>query len=898
MEIIERIKEVDIRKIIEAETNQKFNSHNFLGECPFCKSGTGKNRSSAFSVNLEGNYYKCFSCDSKGTCIDFMLHRRQDWKERNAIKYLAEKYLSVDSTAHHKNNLNQFDKTLYAIKSNNNLKAQQYLESRHINTRILPKNSYYYDSLLNAVVFLDSEQRLINRRLITPEDGKPKALNKGVLNGSLYTKLFKPELETVYIHEGVINALSMSEYSLIALFSSENKIEKKDILLPYIKGKHVILAFDNDSSGNKCTAHYTNFLVSNRFDILSVQQLTWPEENDANDLLEAGKLKSFLSNSCNYKMLWEDVSRKPIIPDSENKKEANHENYFYKEDGCYYVQDIVRGKPTIKKLSNFVMEILFHLIDGSKDTSRIIKFQRNTGEIVVKELLSSELNLDKFKKIIRSISGRGLSYFGNTTQLEYILAHLQDFEEHAKAINQLGYQIESQTYAFADAIITRDNKLFYIDKLGVVKVNNKTFYLAPFSETNLKNIAYNDQRRFSYQEGELSFKDWASLIYMAYGINGTIGISFIVLALFRDFIINLTGFFPFLFLFGDQGAGKSNFINFFLHLFGEPGNGISLLNSTDKGFSRSLTQRKNALYYLKEYTNSIDKKTVDIFKTGYDGELYTMAQKSNDNKTITHEITSACMVDGNELPTSEAALFARMIVLNFEENHFTQSSTDAYKKLLKNKDKGFCQVTRELLKSRPYFEKEFKPLYETIFHELKQDLKKDIEITDRQLRHIALILAPVKLLKDRLSFPFKYDNFLQAVIANAQTQSELSNDIKDVNIFWNAISFKRNETYSEIKEGVQYTIDYSKEILFLKYKQLYPFYVEYAKKNNMRILGEHSLKELLTSKGNKAFIPNTTQKARGDKAYTKKNFGSCYMFRFEKTDNGSTILINGIEFRP
>ncbi|MCG8698391.1 MAG: HAMP domain-containing histidine kinase, partial [Bacteroidales bacterium] len=56
------------------------------------------------------------------------------------------------------------------------------------------------------------------------------------------------------------------------------------------------------------------------------------------------------------------------------------------------------------------------------------------------------------------------------------------------------------------------------------------------------------------------------------------------------------------------------FINFFLRLFGEPNKGISLLNSTDKGFSRSLTQRNNALYYLKEYSNSIDKKTVDVFK--------------------------------------------------------------------------------------------------------------------------------------------------------------------------------------------------------------------------------------------------------------------------------------------
>lgn len=124
-------------------------------------------------------------------------------------------------------------------------------------------------------------------------------------------------------------------------------------------------------------------------------------------------------------------------------------------------------------------------------------------------------------------------------------------------------------------------------------------------------------------------------------------------------------------------------------MFGEPNHGISLLNSTDKGFSRSLTQRNNSLYYLKEYTNAIDKKTVDVFKTGYDGELYTMAQKSNDNKTTTLEISSACMVDDNELPTSEAALFARMIVLHFEDNKFSDDSTHAYKTPFKRKRTRF-----------------------------------------------------------------------------------------------------------------------------------------------------------------------------------------------------------------
>jgi hypothetical protein len=462
-------------------------------------------------------------------------------------------------------------------------------------------------------------------------------------------------------------------------------------------------------------------------------------------LLQEKTLISFLQNTDNYQLLWEDIVTKPIPIDSKDKQADNEEYYFFIQDGCYHMKETIKGKPIIKKLSNFLMDSVYHLMDGTKESRRLVKFQRNTGEITVNEIMSSELNLDRFKKVIRSISSRGLTFFGNTQQLDHILTYMYDREKNAIAINQLGYQHEYNAYCFADAVITQDNTLVYPDKLGIVSHNGVSLYLPPFAYTNLSDKSYSSQRKFTYKAGNLNFNAWADLIYKAYGINGAIGISFIILALYRDYILELTGFFPFLFLFGDQGAGKSNFVNFFLYLFGEPNHGISLLNSTDKGFSRSLTQRSNALYYLKEYTNAIDKKTVDVFKTGYDGELYTMAQKSNDNKTTTLEISSACMVDGNELPTSEAALFARMIVLHFEDNKFSEETTEAYKTLLKEKEQGVCNVTRELLKHRNLIETTFKKEFNGIFQEIKTQLASEIQLADRQIRHIALLLAIVLL---------------------------------------------------------------------------------------------------------------------------------------------------------
>ena len=787
-----------------------------------------------------------------------------------------------------------FQKTIYAIVHNPIQKATEYLEQRKINTRLLPDESYWYDTLPDAVVFMDSERKLINRRIIRPVNGSPKAKNQGRLINSIYDRSFKQELDTVLVHEGVINALSMPAHSSIALFSTENKLTDRKKLRRYVDGRHVVLAFDNDNAGNKCFEYFKTFILSNKYDIKSIRRLVFPEVKDANDLLGLGELDKYLKDKDNYQLIWEDIVIKPIRRDSQNKRKDNDEHFFFMEKGCYYMKETIKGKPIIKKLSNFLMESIYHLMDVTKESRRLIKFQRNTGEITVNEISSSELNLERFKKVIRSISNRGLSFFGNTQQLDYILTYIYDREKNAIAITQLGYQPEYNVYCFADAIITNDNKLVFPDKLGIVADGNTMLYLAPYAFTNLNNKEYKGQRKFTYQEGEVDFKSWAELIYNAYCINGAIGITYVILALFRDYILELTGFFPFLFLFGDQGAGKSNFVTFFLHLFGEPNHGISLLNSTDKGFSRSLTQCNNALYYLKEYTNVIDKKTVDVFKTGYDGKLYTMAQKSNDNKTTTLEISSACMVDGNELPTSEAALFARMIVLNFEDNKFTKEATDAYKTLLEQKEKGFCQVTKELLKYRSVIERRFKEVYEETFYQLKPVLTSEKEISDRQIRHIALILAPIKLLQDKLNFPFQFGEYKESVIENAKTQDELASNIRDVTIFWEAIAFKLNEAYCEITEGKQYQKDPVKKILFIKFNMLFPYYKEYTRKNNLNDIDASSMLSLLTSKGNTSFIPNTTQKTRS-KSYNKKGFGGCHMFKYETIEEGSGIIVNGVE---
>ncbi|MBS2100961.1 hypothetical protein [Carboxylicivirga linearis] len=57
----------------------------------------------------------------------------------------------------------------------------------------------------------------------------------------------------------------------------------------------------------------------------------------------------------------------------------------------------------------------------------------------------------------------------------------------------------------------------------------------------------------------------------------------------------------------------------------------------------------------------------------------------------------------------------------------------------------------------------------------------------------------------------------------------------------------------------------------------------------------NSLRELLTVKGNKSFIPNSSQKSRRVKCYTHSVLGSSYMFKYEDAEETNGIVIDGVE---
>lgn len=599
------------------------------------------------------------------------------------------------------------------------------------------------------------------------------------------------------------------------------------------------------------------------------------------------------------------------IPDSDEPK-VDYDLYgFFVIDSKYftYRTQTVKGKTNYieTELSNFIGRSEYHITNGTNNSKRIICLQRNTGETYLIEVQSSEMKPESFEVILKS---KQCTFYGGAYELKRIFAYWMDNEQQAEIISALGWSYTNHFYSFSNGIFDPDSRKWYpVDEVGIVKVKDKKFFLPAFSQSHINDPDYDNERKFRYIPGQIGFTEWAELYYKAYGSNGAIAIQFLILSLFWDIVFNQVGFFPFLFLFGAFGTGKTSLTESLLRVFGLDFIGTPINNASQVGLSRTIASRNNTIYYLKEYTQDSDDSVQDLFLTAYDGSGRTTGIKSNDNRTQVAAIKSALMIDGNSLPTQKSAVLSRMILLYFQSNQFSKEQREAHKLLQIEQENGLGQVVADILQYRKYFANEFKTTYETNNRELRQFNK--IDFAERTLKHVALILTPAKLLFKKIQMPFTFDELTNEVVNNAIEQTKLLKQTDELTIFWEAFSYNVTKGYliefkQEFDNGKNshFRVFFGKHneiepaaILQLKLNMVIPDYVKYCKNNNQRFLDPGSLRKLLTSESYKPFI-KSSQNRKGETVIVK-NFGSCYQFFLEKqeSDEGVIYSINDVDIK-
>ncbi|WP_209319799.1 toprim domain-containing protein [Ancylomarina longa] len=767
-----------------------------------------------------------------------------------------------------------FEKQLYAIKNNSKQEAREYLEGRGIKCDKLPANAFYQnfsqDKKADAIVFLDSNEKLINKRFFEEKKDRDNYFNQGVLDNALYTKCFQDNMDTVFITEGVINTFSLFPiYSCIAIFSASNRISKA-VLESYIQNKKVVLALDNDKGGNEAAEILHQNILEWDIPVLSIHRLVFPVKKDVNKLLEKGLLFDYLKVKENYRQLFPEY-----LPNSIDEQEDIGKLGFFKRDSCYYVEDQYKGKVRERRISNFIMKIFYFLPDGSDDAKRIFFLQNRSGKSKLLTISSKNLNVKNFKSSIASVGG--FSFLGTQYELDVIIEILRERENTAHFIGVLGNQREYGLYAFSNGVINKGN-FIKVDRFGVVEANRRHLYIPAFSIINKHSPWFENERRFKFIPGNIKFMEWASLFYKAYQEKAVVGICFVIGALFRDIIFKEIGFYPFLFFFGDYGVGKTSYSEILLNLFGTGNRGLSLeAGSTSKSVARTADQLNNALLYFKELDSKIESRIVGFLKTAYDGVGYSRAQSTNDNKTHDTQVNSAIMLDGNYLPTQSSALFSRMIILNFSSHQFSNEETNAFQTLKKEGQVGFGNVILDILKTRNYFEQNFKEQFNTIYQELKYNHSEIKLFPERNIKHMTMLFSVYQTVSSKLHLPVNYEELFDYVVANARDQNESILRISEVNQFWDAIEFLKTE--SKINNQHYRIVKHDgSSLLAIRFNLIYPVYKRFCITQNQADLEINTLLALL--KDQKSFV-RTWQKGRID-SHTIKDFGSAYLFEFEK----------------
>lgn len=287
--------------------------------CPICGSGTGRNKTGAFTITKDGLKWKCFACDKGGDTLDLIgyLEDIDDYSAK--VTRAAElfnldiedpaEYQKQDKTAQNTDtHINiQIDAntqanyaTLYS-EAHKRIKETDYPKKRGLSDEVLEQFHIGYIAEWRhpkAPESVPTSPRLIipvtqtsylarDTRDNIPDDQKQYAKTKvggsDIFNGRAFTQNAD---QPIFIVEGEIDALSIMEVGGVAVGLGSTSNAKK--LLEILEGKKLerplILALDNDSAGKRAQDELAKLLQDKKIPYITAE-LTTKDAKDPNDML-------------------------------------------------------------------------------------------------------------------------------------------------------------------------------------------------------------------------------------------------------------------------------------------------------------------------------------------------------------------------------------------------------------------------------------------------------------------------------------------------------------------------------------------------------------------------------------------------------------------------------------
>ena len=517
------------------------------------------------------------------------------------------------------------------------------------------------------------------------------------------------------------------------------------------------------------------------------------------------KLTMFIDALTKYhrgKLFWQKAvenERTRRNSPKEDEIDLNRQYGFWIDHGKYFS---TTEKGGVIEWSNFTLTPLFHI----KDPLMAKRLFLLTNELGIKEFIEMEqedlISLQKFRQKLESLGN--FIWKAGEKELIKLKCFLYEKTETAAQIKQLGWN-KKGFYAFGNGIYY-GGKFSEVNEYGIVHLDEKgNYYLPAFSQIYKENTDYfRFERQFvHFNFSMILLRDFTRQLFLVFGDNGKIGFCFYLATFFRDIITLTTRSFPILDLFGPKGSGKSELGHTLMSFFVIDNIPPNIQNSTIPALNDTVAAAANALVHIDEYKNGIDTAKIEFIKGLWDGTGRTRMNMATDKKKETTAIDAGVIISGQEMPTTDIALFSRLIFLSFPKSGFRDDEKKNYQRLLMMRSKGMTHLTLQILTHRELFVKAFYDQYHLILDDVNKRLGSK-NVIDRIVQNWVIPLTAFRCLEGKLDLPLSYSEVLNITVEGIIHQNMECKTNDELGSFWRMVQFLNSE--GEIYEDADFRI--------------------------------------------------------------------------------------------
>lgn len=603
------------------------------------------------------------------------------------------------------------------------------------------------------------------------------------------------------------------------------------------------------------------------------------------------------------------------LPEGADFNEFMAHRYVTINNTCFF-----RGRDGFFKGTNYRISPLFHVY-GKQENKRLCEVINELGYKKLIDFNTSDfVSRQKFQEVLLNegffiehenfgpnhftlMKNRILSDFVMAYELKTLGWQKEGFFAYANCVYHNGIIKKVNNYGIVQLETGLENNSEYMEDI-------KHYYSPSFSEmykhTRDNDDPYENDRYFVYKESPVAFHSWMKQMKSVYAKKAITGIAFVFATIFRDLYLKRYQFFPHLFLTGEKGSGKSKFGESLAALFTYKQEAFDLNSGTLVAFTRRMSRTSNALSMMEEYNDGVDDKIFQVLKGAYDGRGREMGKATGDNRTTTTKVNCSLIILSQYLSSrDDNSLTSRSIVEHFIKptEMFTNEQIEEYSKLKAWEEEGLSSMLTDVLQHRELIEKEIHTTYAALNKQLKFELRNN-EYQERMLQNYVALLTPMKILWEKFTFPFTYDEVFKQFKEAIIDSSDLIIESEGLAEFWRTLEYLLDrKPFALITAGNHFVIDKPqslslqtrkgekdnmwpnherKAILMLRLNSVHQLYhKEVSSREGVEVISENTLRNYFKSK--KYFIGSVKSHRFQDTST------SAYVFDYDMMHEGGVL---------